>query len=71
MVEEEFSEDLPLNPHALTYYLQQKYLNKLEGGEYEFNADSGSVWGKIFLYFRAGKIKETLSLLKQVNDIGM
>ncbi len=28
IVEEEFNIDLPLNKQAITYYLQQKYLNK-------------------------------------------
>lgn len=28
IVEEEFNTDLPLNKQAITYYLQQKYLNK-------------------------------------------
>lgn len=30
LVQEEFNEDLPLNKHALAFYLQQKYLEKIE-----------------------------------------
>ena len=72
VVEEEFSEDLPLNRHALTFYLQQKYLNKFEGnGEYQFHAEHGSIWGKIFLYFRAGKLKEATDLLQKIYDTGL
>lgn len=58
VVQQEFSDELPLNKNALTYFLQQRYLSKMEGnGLYQFHPEHGSIWGKIFLYFRAGKIK--------------
>jgi hypothetical protein len=64
LVENEFFEDLPLNQQALTHYLQQKYLSALdEHSTYEFNPEHGSVWGKAFLYFRAGRTRQVVELL--------
>ena len=72
IVQQEFSEEMPLNKNALTYFLQQRYLNKLESnGLYQFHPEHGSIWGKIFLYFRAGKIKEVLDFLDKIRDINL
>lgn len=68
LVEDEFHQDLPLNKQAINYYLQQKYLNQIErNGQYEFHQDHGSIWGKAFLYFRAGRINEVIDLLQNTN----
>jgi hypothetical protein len=70
IVQQEFSEEMPLNKSALTYFLQQRYLNKMEGnGLYQFHPEHGSIWGKIFLFFRAGKIKDVLEFLDKIRDI--
>jgi len=38
VVQQEFSDELPLNKNALTYFLQQRYLSKMEGnGLYQFH----------------------------------
>jgi len=56
-----------LNKQAINYYLQQQYLSRIgRNGEYEFDQEHGSIWGKIFLFFRAGRFKELCSLLQNI-----
>jgi pentatricopeptide repeat protein len=69
IVEEELNEELPLGKQAVTYYLQQKYLNKLtKAGEFLFDPEHGSLWGKAFLFFRAGNFKDAFELLESMNE---
>lgn len=53
----------------MTFYLQQKYLSKFDRpGEYVFHHDHGSLWGKVFLYFRANRIQEAINLLQNIHE---
>jgi hypothetical protein len=62
-LQREFDEELPRNNEGLAAYLEQKYLCRMESGDYMLDPQLGCIWGKIFLLFRAGREKELTRLL--------
>lgn len=67
LVEEQFNRMLPLHPDGISLYLNSNYLSRLGPDDHYIRDAFGSMWGKAFLLYRAGRKAQFYGLITENN----